>query len=169
MRNSTTNQQMSAGAQPGTPVIPQSQNSQTDLNGPDGNVPDVTALESAWRAAHNGVLQAYIELVKSQGGLIPEMVAGSTLADVQSSAQVAQSAYRRIAAELARPAENDAPVVQTQANSAPMPTANLPFKMGSGGGSRSSGLGQGMEQQQGKRPDPTALVMQYYSSGSPRR
>ena len=127
-----------------------------------------------WQAAYGEVLAAYIALIKSHGGLIPELVSGSTLADVQASAEIAQAAYQRIMAELNSQSSAETTTGAQSQDSAPpaMPNSQPsqpPFQLGAGGGSRSSGLAVGREQQQGKRPDPTALVMQYYSSGVPRR
>ena len=141
---------------------PQAHDSETDLTG----APQSQEVLQ-WQAAHAALLAAYIELIKGQDGLIPEMVAGSSLADVQASVGLARQAYGRLAAQLARATAGSEVVMPTPV--AEGVAGPPPFVMGAGGGSRASGLSGGLEQQQGKRPDPVALIAQYYSSGTPRR
>ncbi|HEX2909384.1 MAG TPA: hypothetical protein VH186_01155 [Chloroflexia bacterium] len=103
-----------------------------------------------------GVLAAYVEQLRLLDGVIPELIGGSTLAEVRESAVRAKAAYERVAAQVAAGAP--APVKAEN-------PAGGKIAAGAGGGTRGNASIPTPEGFQ-KRPSGYALILKGLAQGN---
>ena len=94
-----------------------------ETGGEAGPEPDAPAEEQADTLA--SAVAAYRDLVASMPGLVPEMVQGSTIAEVDASAETARQAYTTISRRITEAHETYVPTGNPSRSSADLAAAAL--------------------------------------------
>lgn len=99
-----------------------------DTGGGGGEAPEQQAGDSGGSEVTSALTHAvgrYRELLASMQGLVPEMVQGDTIEEVEASAEIARQTYATISRRIAEQQEAHVPVGNPARSSADLAAANL--------------------------------------------
>jgi hypothetical protein len=87
----------------------------TGKNDHEQSPADLLKMLSDEQAAHRATLAAYMQQIKDSDDLIPEMIGGSTLTEVDASRDASRAAYQRLATKFAPAGSTSQPTAPLQA------------------------------------------------------